>query len=462
MYNIKIRQATNSESDLNGIVHIHRDGGDAWDNIRTCTAWITKRLERGFYIRIAEIDGKIAGHAEWIITDEPDGNFLYLGMLQIDEDYQKQGIGRAMVSDGIEYAKKNNCTSVVTSPDTETGAAIFYRKCGFIDGRKQHTLKILTEKYKNFEFEKNSISKVPFSVLKEKKFIFGKDCQFSPRHMWEVMNEPPSTDTKRRTPAILLSDGTYIQLHIWGESDSGGVYIWTNSTNYTDIIKSALSFGYSLGLRHLDFGHFEDEESFFDGFEVHEKRASGEFEQIYYINMPYKNLRHVKIDLGKDKDYILECHCRINYECDTPWARKIPYEEYRANWFNNIGQQNGFLSMLADSMKDERTVAEIIKTESNETVGYLFVSFYAETESFMCWADVQDIYIEEPYRKSGVATYLMDYAEKSAKQNGAKVIRSGTGCENVKSQGLHEKMGYYQYRFEYEKVLNVSEEDKLI
>ena len=165
------------------------------------------------------------------------------------------------------------------------------------------------------------------------------------------------------------------------------------------------------------------------------------------------NLKHVKINLEIDRDYILERHCRINYECDTPWIRKLSYEQYRADWFTNAGQQEGFLSALCDSMKDERTIAEIIKTDSGETVGYLWVSFHSGTASFMCWADVQDIYIEENYRRSGVAAYLMDYAEQSAKQNGAKVIRSGTGSENIASQSMHQKLGYYQYRMEYEKVL---------
>ena len=163
-------------------------------------------------------------------------------------------------------------------------------------------------------------------------------------------------------------------------------------------------------------------------------------------------LQHIKIDLDTDISYILECHCRINYECETPWARKIPYEQYRANWFAWPGQQDGFLSALRDSMGDERTIVEIIKSEEGDTVGYLWAQFHGEDERFI-WADVQDIYIEETYRKSGIAFYLMDYAEQAARRNGAKVIRSGTGCENIKSQGLHQKLGYYQYRMEYEKML---------
>jgi len=163
-------------------------------------------------------------------------------------------------------------------------------------------------------------------------------------------------------------------------------------------------------------------------------------------------LKHIKINIEKDKDYILERHCRINYACDTPWARKISYEQYRTNWFSNAEQLNGFMSALQDSMKDERTIAEIIKTEQDEIVAFIWAPFYGENESFI-WAEIQDIYIEEAYQGNGIATYLMNYAEEFARNNGAKVIRSGTGCENIASQRLHQKSGYYRYRMEYEKVL---------
>jgi len=284
--NIKIRQATASKSDLNGIVHVYRGQTLPWGNITACTSWTTKRLERGFYIQVAEIDGKIVGHGEWIISYEPDRKFIYLGILEIDKNYQRQGIGRAMIADGIEHAKKNNCTSVVTSPDVDEGSTVdkFYRKCGFIDGRKQYNLTMLTETYKDYKFEKTILEKVPFSVIKEKKFIFGKGGQYSSRHMWEVMNEKPSVDTERRTPAILLPDGTYIQIHTWEGGDGGSLYVWTNNTNFDEIIKSALSFSYSINLHHVDFEYLEDEKSFLDGFEVYNKFDSGGFEQIYYIN----------------------------------------------------------------------------------------------------------------------------------------------------------------------------------
>ena len=169
-------------------------------------------------------------------------------------------------------------------------------------------------------------------------------------------------------------------------------------------------------------------------------------------------LVHNKINIETDRDYILERHCQVAYKCDVPWAIKIPYEEYRANWFDWIGQKEGFLGDLIESMKDERTIAEIIITESVDPVGFIWVYFHGEDAKFI-WAEVKDIFVEEAYRRHGIAAYLMDYAEQSAKQNGAKVIRSATGCENIPSQKLHQKMGYYQYRFEYEKVLGEESKD---
>ena len=165
------------------------------------------------------------------------------------------------------------------------------------------------------------------------------------------------------------------------------------------------------------------------------------------------NIVHRQIDFVKDKEYVLERHCRINYECDCPWAREIEYEDYRKDWFSLKNQVNGFYGYLERTSKDSRTIAEIIEDENGCIIGYIWVPFCFDEESGFAFADIQDIYIEENYRKSGLATELISYAEDRARRSGAKVIRSGTGCENIKSIRLHEKLGYYQYRYEFEKVL---------
>jgi len=293
MENVKIRYTTTLDSDLNKIVkYIYQTEEFPGGNLKECVLWTKKRIESGFYIQVAEIIneqvrlGKIIGHAVWNISDEPDKKFIYLSMLEIDGNYRRKGIGQAMIADGIEYARKNNCTEAVTSPDTETGADIFYRKLGFIDGRKQYLLNIETTKYKDYKFEKIILDKVPFSAIKERKFIFGRGGEFSSRFIWGKHNEEPPkpSDMDKRTSVLLLPDGTYIQILHWDEDDTGVLIIWANSENYGNIIKSALSFGYSIGVKQFEINYLEDEENYLDGFDVSNKRESDSFEQIYYIN----------------------------------------------------------------------------------------------------------------------------------------------------------------------------------
>ena len=164
-------------------------------------------------------------------------------------------------------------------------------------------------------------------------------------------------------------------------------------------------------------------------------------------------LIHRKINFVSDKEYVLERHCRINFECETPQARKIGYEKYRKEWFSMHNQVNDFYEYMKNTVADERTIAEIIEDESGNRIGYLWVPFYEIHESGFFFAEVKDIYIEEPYRKLGIATKLFKYAEKNAVANNANAIRSGTGGENSKSVNLHNKLGYNCVRYEFEKTL---------
>ena len=164
-------------------------------------------------------------------------------------------------------------------------------------------------------------------------------------------------------------------------------------------------------------------------------------------------IQHRTIDFTSDMDYVLECHCKINYACDCPWARKIPYQQYREEWFSMKNQINGFCEYLKKTANDDRTIAEIIEDDSGRIIGYLWVPFHSDEESRFDFAEIQDLYIEEVFRQQGLAEALIEYAECKAREHGAKVMRSGTGCENIPSIRLYQKLGYYQYRHEFEKEL---------
>jgi len=164
-------------------------------------------------------------------------------------------------------------------------------------------------------------------------------------------------------------------------------------------------------------------------------------------------LVHRPIDFERDRDYVLERHCRTNYACDSPWARAIPYKEYRRNWFAMPEQIKGAWGSIQDCANDPHGIAEIIEDCNGETVAYFLCSFWEDAEAGLRCLELQDLYVEEAYRKRGVASRLFAYAEEKARIAGANLLRSGTGRENAASIAMHGKLGFDIYRYEFEKLL---------
>jgi len=164
-----------------------------------------------------------------------------------------------------------------------------------------------------------------------------------------------------------------------------------------------------------------------------------------------KVLRYRRIDIIKDKDFLLDFHCRINYESETPYMRKLPYEEYRHKWLRT-SQPHSFLSDLENTMKENRTVAEILE-DGKAQVGYLWVTFTDVQDYGITIAGIMDIAVAPDFQHRGIGTTMLRHVEELAKEQGATLLRSDTGIENVASQKLHESLGFKPYKIHYEKVL---------
>jgi ribosomal protein S18 acetylase RimI-like enzyme len=220
-------------NDAPGIQDIHRHCNDAWYNPEECHAWLQKRLESNFYIQAAQLGDKIVGHGELIIDDSPGHRFLYLGMLQVDEDYRSMGIGRKMIDDAVRCAVENNCSEIVTIPDSENTSIIFYEKCGFKRRRLIKSCTLATQNINGFHYKTDIIPAIPQSVISEIPFVFGL-AQASSRHMWEVCNRKPVTDD-RKTPAMVIDGDSYVQLSYFAENDTGLALLWSRSPSKDDI-----------------------------------------------------------------------------------------------------------------------------------------------------------------------------------------------------------------------------------
>jgi GNAT superfamily N-acetyltransferase len=160
------------------------------------------------------------------------------------------------------------------------------------------------------------------------------------------------------------------------------------------------------------------------------------------------------IQVEQDRETLLEFHCRINYESETPYARRIPYETYRRKWLST-SQPESYLAHLAETMEDGRTLAEIWE-EDGTIIGYLWVIFHDVPDYDITIAEVMDLAVAPAHQRQGLGVRMLQHAEDVARKQGAALLRSDTGSDNVASQRLHETMEYRPYRICYEKILRYS------
>ncbi|MDD5189682.1 MAG: GNAT family N-acetyltransferase [Dehalococcoidales bacterium] len=162
------------------------------------------------------------------------------------------------------------------------------------------------------------------------------------------------------------------------------------------------------------------------------------------------NIRN--IDITKDRDTLLQFHCRTNYESGSPLVqRKTSFEEYTQIYLSSKGVEE-YLTAFAKSLEDQRTIAEF-REESGRVVAYIWVVFYDYSAYKETIAQIEDILVIPEYQRQGIASEIIRYVEKTTKERGATILSSGTGMENVKSQKLHKKMGLNVHRVEFEKRL---------
>jgi len=157
------------------------------------------------------------------------------------------------------------------------------------------------------------------------------------------------------------------------------------------------------------------------------------------------------IDVKSDRQVLLDFHCRINYESDSPWARAMPFERYRKLWLAS-SQPRQFLADLEQTLLDKRTIAEIWE-DGGKTVSYVWATFKDSTDYGFTFAEIIDIAVTPEYQDRGIATSILEHIEQLARAKGVVILRSETGIENQISQKLHTDAGFQVYRVGFEKVL---------
>ena len=100
--------------------------------------WADQFLARaGHHLLVAAVDGTDAGFVTGVEMTHPDkGTEMLLYELGVDDTYQRQGIGRALVTALAEVAREVGCYGmwVLTDPDNEAALATYARAGGTSTG----------------------------------------------------------------------------------------------------------------------------------------------------------------------------------------------------------------------------------------------------------------------------------------------------------------------------------------
>ena len=160
-------------------------------------------------------------------------------------------------------------------------------------------------------------------------------------------------------------------------------------------------------------------------------------------------ITHRRVDVERDRDALLELHGHANYASSSPWVRSlVSFEEYRDDRLRTA-QPKEFLVNLAKAMQDPRTVAELWEVDG-EPAGLVCVRFTDTGWRDFTRADVYDLAVAPAFRRMGIGSLMMEFAEESARSHGANALYVGTGWENGPARSLYEKRGFREQEVQYE------------
>lgn len=109
---------------------------------------------------------------------------------------------------------------------------------------------------------------------------------------------------------------------------------------------------------------------------------------------------------------------------------------------------------IAARMSDPNCVETVILAKvDDEVVGFALVRVVPSVLYSTPHAELTELYVMEKYRKRGIASDLIAFAEQIAVQKGARSILMQTGDDNLSALALYKKLGYEEYDIVLEKKL---------
>ena len=105
-------------------------------------------------------------------------------------------------------------------------------------------------------------------------------------------------------------------------------------------------------------------------------------------------------------------------------------------------------------MEDPRTVAELWEVDG-EPAGLVCVRFTDTGWRGFTRADVYDLSVASGFRRKGIGSFMMAFAEEEARANGANALYIGTGWDNGPARALYTKRGFQEQELQYEMLFRL-------
>lgn len=108
--------------------------------------------------------------------------------------------------------------------------------------------------------------------------------------------------------------------------------------------------------------------------------------------------------------------------------------------FNGAGSTSK--ELLADSIANNLQEAVFIATVDGSAAGFCCAQLFKSMCYRSYYAEITELFVEEAYRRQGVATALMVFAEDYFKDKNVRGYQLFTGKQNEIAQAFYEKNGY--------------------
>lgn len=132
------------------------------------------------------------------------------------------------------------------------------------------------------------------------------------------------------------------------------------------------------------------------------------------------------------------------------FCKKVTKAEYKP-WLNLVRKlwpsfsSQDYKKIFKDIQDSPRQISFLCWTPEGKAIGFANISLrvdYVEGSNSSPVGYLEGVYVEEEYRKKGIARSLIAQAEKWAKKKGAKEIGSDTELHNTLSQKFHTAIGF--------------------